>query len=310
MRRWSPKENTEIEGKFRRGWIELRGLSFHLWTEVHLKKIVEQWGTVTEIEWRMLKLFDLSKARVRIAMKDRSVFTVAVVVVREEDVRRGSVKGKSTREALASNMGTGGGRRVEKIRSTAGGRYCVGEDNRTRKGGKRGMVVVQSLPNSNSNKTDDGPVEKKEAGGERARGDKASAVEGCRAYERKAQPLSKIGPTFEKANCKSKGPSGMGLSPGGKDLVETEVSSGTENDSPVAGKGKIAFGYGREAQTSSLAKKKMMIGSKKLWSILLPPSSERRQGLRCCSEPPLSEKDKVDIDENPEVEALGADYLA
>ncbi|KAJ9687652.1 hypothetical protein PVL29_016223 [Vitis rotundifolia] len=304
MRRWSPKENAEIEGKFRRGWIELRGLPFHLWTEVHLKKIVEQWGTVIEIDWRMLKLFDLSKARVRIAMKDRSVFTVAVVVVGEEDVRRGSVKGESTREALASNMGTGGGRRVEKIRSTAGGRCCVGEDNRTRKGGKRGMVVV--LAEGTRSKGE----QKKEAGGERARGDEASAVEGCRAYERKAQPLSKIGPTFEKADCKSKGPSGMGLSPGGKDLVETEVSSGTENDSPVAGKGKIAFGYGREAQTSSPAKKKMMIGSKKLWSILLPPSSERRQGLRCCSEPPLSEKDKVDIDENPEVEALGADYLA
>ena len=55
---------------------------------------MEQWGTVTEIDWRTLKLFDLSKARVRIAMKDKSVlpallevtnedwvFTVSVVVV-------------------------------------------------------------------------------------------------------------------------------------------------------------------------------------------------------------------------------------
>ena len=30
MRRWSSKENAEIERKFRRGWIELRGLPFHL----------------------------------------------------------------------------------------------------------------------------------------------------------------------------------------------------------------------------------------------------------------------------------------
>ena len=159
----------------------------------------------------MLKLSDLSKAKVRIAMKDRSVlpallevtdgdwvFTVVVVVVGEEDFQRGSVKGESTREAFASNTGTGGGRRVEKIKSTAGGRCRVREDNRTRKGGERGMVVVlaegtrskgeqvQSLPNSNSNKTDDGPVEKKEAGGERAGGDEASAVEDCRTYERKA----------------------------------------------------------------------------------------------------------------------------
>ena len=101
-------------------------MPFHLWSEVHLKKIVEQWGTVTEIDWRTLKLFDLSKARVRIAMKDRLVlpallevtnedwvFTVSVVVVQDEDGRRGSVKGESTREAFAFHSRTGGGRRGE-----------------------------------------------------------------------------------------------------------------------------------------------------------------------------------------------------
>ncbi|KAJ9701098.1 hypothetical protein PVL29_006446 [Vitis rotundifolia] len=41
LRRWTPKENSEVEGKFRGGWIELRGLPFHLWSEVHLKKIME-----------------------------------------------------------------------------------------------------------------------------------------------------------------------------------------------------------------------------------------------------------------------------
>ena len=68
LRRWSPRENSEVVGKFRGGWIKLRGLSFHLWSEEHLKKIVEQWGTVTEIDWQTLKLFDLCKARVRILM--------------------------------------------------------------------------------------------------------------------------------------------------------------------------------------------------------------------------------------------------
>ena len=33
LRRWSPRENTVVFGKFRRGWLELRGLSFHLWDE-------------------------------------------------------------------------------------------------------------------------------------------------------------------------------------------------------------------------------------------------------------------------------------
>ena len=132
-------------------------MPFHLWSEVHLKKIVEQWGTVTEIDWRTLKLFDLSKARVRIAMKDRSVlpalievtdrdwvFTVSVVVVEDEDGRRGSIKGKSTEEVIASHSRTGGERPGERVRSTAGGRCRVGEDSRMRKGGERGMPTFLS----------------------------------------------------------------------------------------------------------------------------------------------------------------------
>ena len=157
LRRWWPKENAEIDRKFRGGWIELRGLPFHLWSKVHLKKIVEQWGTVTEIDWRTLTLFDLSRVRLRIAMKDRAillallevtdgdwVFTVVVVVVGEEERRRGSEKGEPTREAVASHLGTGGGRRGERGRSTAGGRYRVGEDSSLRKGGERGKAVLIS----------------------------------------------------------------------------------------------------------------------------------------------------------------------
>ncbi|RVW56132.1 hypothetical protein CK203_080750 [Vitis vinifera] len=36
LRKWSPKENSVVNGKFRRGWLELRGLPFHLWDEVTL----------------------------------------------------------------------------------------------------------------------------------------------------------------------------------------------------------------------------------------------------------------------------------
>ncbi|RVW71707.1 hypothetical protein CK203_057088 [Vitis vinifera] len=70
LRRWPPRENSEIVGKFRGGWIELWGLPFHLWSKQHLKKIVDQWGTVIKINWRTLKLYDLHKARVRILMKE------------------------------------------------------------------------------------------------------------------------------------------------------------------------------------------------------------------------------------------------
>ena len=157
MRRWSPKENAKIDGKFREGWIELRGLPFHLWSEVHLKKIVEQWGTVNEIDWHTLKLFDLSRARLKIAMRDRAilpallevsdgdwVFTVVVVVVGDEERRRGGEKGESTRVAVASHSGTDGGRRGESGRSTAGGRYRVGEDNKQRKEGEKGKAMLTS----------------------------------------------------------------------------------------------------------------------------------------------------------------------
>ena len=84
---------------------------------------MEQRGTVTEIDWRTLKLFDLSKARVRISMKERSVlpalikvtdgdwvFTISVAVIGAEDVRRGRVMGESTQEVFASHSRTGGGR--------------------------------------------------------------------------------------------------------------------------------------------------------------------------------------------------------
>ena len=83
MRKWSPKENSEFMGKFREGWIELRGLPFHLWSEEHLKKISEQWGTVTEIDWQTVKLYDLCKARIRISMKERSVLPALIEVLDE-----------------------------------------------------------------------------------------------------------------------------------------------------------------------------------------------------------------------------------
>ena len=66
-----------------------------------------------------------------------------------------------------------------------------------RKRGERGMAAflsegtrgkggkIPSLLCLNSNKTDDGLVGTEKAGRVRAEGDEASAVEGCRAYERK-----------------------------------------------------------------------------------------------------------------------------
>ena len=133
LRGWSPKENSEVEGKFKEGWIDLRGLPFHLWSEVHLKKIMEQWGTVTEIDWRTLKLFYLSKARVKVVMKERLVlpalievldggwdFTVSVAVVGKEDGRQVREMGESTWQLAEVHTGTVGRKREEEDRSRKG----------------------------------------------------------------------------------------------------------------------------------------------------------------------------------------------
>ncbi|RVW74124.1 hypothetical protein CK203_052225 [Vitis vinifera] len=93
------------------------------------------------------------------------VFTVVVVVVGDEERRRGSEKGEPTRVAVASHSGTGGGRRGESGRSTAGvgGRYRVGEDNRQRKEGEKVKAMLTSagkcdkgyqLPSQSRLKTD------------------------------------------------------------------------------------------------------------------------------------------------------------
>ena len=150
-----------------------------------------------EIDWQTLKLFDLSKARVRILMKERSillaliemldrgwVFTISVVVVGVEKVRRGREMGESTQEDFVPHSWTCGGRRVERDRSTTDGNSSVGAVGKMKKGGesqkvetipvgthgKRGLEVVNSwfLPSSssilNSDKQRPGPVGLKQVG--------------------------------------------------------------------------------------------------------------------------------------------------
>ncbi|KAJ9688895.1 hypothetical protein PVL29_014512 [Vitis rotundifolia] len=64
LRRWSPSENKIVFGKFRRGWLELKGLPFHLWDEEQLKFILMKWGRVTKVAKESLKFADLSKVKI------------------------------------------------------------------------------------------------------------------------------------------------------------------------------------------------------------------------------------------------------
>ncbi|RVX18885.1 hypothetical protein CK203_006864 [Vitis vinifera] len=87
-----------IPGKFRRGWLELKGLPFHLWDEDQLKFILKKWGRVTEVARETVKLLDLTKVRLWVEMHPNVVlpallemedgawkYTVAVSVIGKED---------------------------------------------------------------------------------------------------------------------------------------------------------------------------------------------------------------------------------
>ena len=98
LRRWSPKENSVVNGKFRWGWLELRGLPFHLWDEAQLRDILQKWGRVTKVARNSLKLVDLTKVTLWVGMLPNVVlpallevedgdwtYTVAVTVIGEDD---------------------------------------------------------------------------------------------------------------------------------------------------------------------------------------------------------------------------------
>ena len=154
----------------------------------------------------MLKLFDLNKAMVGISKNERSVlltlievmdegwvFTISVVVVGAEEVKRGREMSELTREVFATHSGTGGRKQVERDRSTTYGSSCVGPTSRKKKGGemqktkafpmgtlgKRGQVAGNSWfqPDSssilNSNKLSIGPDGSEKADEAWAGGDKA-----------------------------------------------------------------------------------------------------------------------------------------
>ena len=68
LRRWSPRENMVVVGKFKRGWLELKGLPFHLWDEDQLKFIMKKWGRVMKVARESLNLVDLSKVKLWVEM--------------------------------------------------------------------------------------------------------------------------------------------------------------------------------------------------------------------------------------------------
>ena len=176
--------------------------------------------------------------------------------------------------------------------------------------GKRGKgCQLPSQSRLTSNKSVDGLDGIEEVGGDWAGEDEAIVDVGCRAYERKAQSLSKSGPRVAIMGCKLKGLLGLGLSPEKFIPVETVASLRKEEDSSANEKRKTTPGL-LEVQLSRFVKKKVLCGSRKLWSTFFSPSSEHQQGIRCCSEPISLGKIKADSEEDPKAEASGAESQA
>ena len=80
LRRWSPRENIIILGKFRKGWLELKGLPFHLWDEDQLKFILKKWERVTKVAREAVKLLDLTKVRLWVEMHPNVVLPALLEV--------------------------------------------------------------------------------------------------------------------------------------------------------------------------------------------------------------------------------------
>ncbi|RVX19963.1 hypothetical protein CK203_004920 [Vitis vinifera] len=222
----------------------------------------------------MMKLFDLSKARVRVVMKERSIllalievldggreFTVSVAMTGEEDIRRGREMGESTQQKLEPHLWTGGKKRAEEAKSTAVGRASNGAISRMKEG-----KVCQKVE---------------------------FALVGTHG---KRRPI--VGTT---------GPNHPNLSlafvVGPRNGRQTTISTkgSLRRDDPFAkGKGKVGYEASEAQSRGSVLK----CGSKKLWNALFPPSSGCRQGGRSPSEPLTLERLSLASDDLPKEDSF------
>ena len=123
--------------------------------------------------------------------------------------------------------------------------------------------------------------------------------------------LAKTDPSGAIMGCKIKGLLGLGLSPDEVTPVVTVASSREEEEDASSANEKVKSAPGLlEFQSSRLAEKKVLHGSRKRWSTFFPPSSEHRQGIRSNSEPISGGKIKVDSEEDPKTDDLGAESQA
>ncbi|KAJ9705450.1 hypothetical protein PVL29_003472 [Vitis rotundifolia] len=345
LRRWSPSENKFVFGKFRRGWLELKGLPFHLWDEEQLKFILKKWGRVTKVAKESLKFADLTKVKLWVEMCPNVVlpallevedgawtFTVAISVT--GDVEDDSITPELDRcRGGLVNMGgyvSQWSKNAERLRGRDNEYYSrrplPQPRNRSKLASKRefgrggrqlgseegnfiGLTMFEPLNKAQTEKVQSGKLQcgpQDDPGDSRAQllssssrqqgGSSAKAIpqsssspdpvvsragvavltgEGGRAFEIKAQsPPTLSPPSDEVAGCVLKGPSRLGqILKGKKPSVEKDWPRREEDDAAVRGKTP-------EGQSRGFSQKVESAVTKRMWTTLFPPSSDRRQERR------------------------------
>ena len=169
---------------------------------------------------------------------------------------------------------------------------------------KRGQAMGNNWFSLNSKKLNFGRIGTEMAGVATAGEDEAFSDEKGQAFEREAQSLPNFSPlNVAKMGCNLEGSLRLGQGEGEKKPSEKQVLSRRE-EAAVGGKGK-GVSNDHDVQTRGSVKKEVKFGSKKLWTTLFPPSSDRRQGSRSHSEPLLLRKPLSDSEELPKEEAFG-----
>ena len=118
LKRWSPEENSVVNGKFRRGWLQLRGLPFHLWDEAQLRHILQQWRRVTKVVRKSLKLVDLMKVTLWVDMLPNVVLPTLLEVEDGDWTYTVAVTGEDDGE---DSLRPESNRSKDKLRSAGGG---------------------------------------------------------------------------------------------------------------------------------------------------------------------------------------------
>ncbi|KAJ9688897.1 hypothetical protein PVL29_014514 [Vitis rotundifolia] len=122
-----------------------------------------------------------------------------------------------------------------------------------------------------------------------------------RAFEVKAHSLfNPSPPSADIVGCKLKGPSALGRSLKGLKPF-AKIDRYREDEDVVASKGKAP-----EDQSRGYTQKEEVVVSKKMWTTLFPPSFDRRQELRRCSEPIFPAKPSSVSEAHPLEEDLGS----